>query len=216
MMKGTVHMKVATLVAAFGVVLVTGPALAQPQQQQQTPPPAAPPAAAKPAPRPFPEGAKMAYIDIQRIASESKEGQASTKKVQDLEQKLLAQLTEKNKALQANQEKLNTGGTLLSEDARAKLSKEIERQQVEIQRAQQDASGAVDELRQQLQLDFQRKLLPVIQQVAMEKGLQFLFSADAGIVWADPGLDVTTEVIQKFDAAPAGVNPPAASRPGPR
>ncbi len=214
-------MKVATLVGLLGLVLVAAPAIAgqqQQQQQQQAPPqqqaappeqqkPAAPPAA-KPAPKPFPEGAKIAFVDIQRIANESKDGQAATKKVQDLEQKKLAELGEKNKALQAAQEKLNTGGSLLSDDARAKLSKDIERQQVDIQRAQQDASSEVEELRQQLQLDFQRKLVPILQQVAQEKSLHFLFAAEAGIVWADPGLDLTTEIIQKFDAAVAGAKPP--------
>ncbi|RPJ78939.1 MAG: OmpH family outer membrane protein, partial [Acidobacteria bacterium] len=213
-MKGIVDMKVATLVGLLGLALVAAPAIAAGQQQQQTPPqqaappeqqkPATPPPAAKPAPKPFPEGARIAFVDIQRIANESRDGQAATKKVQDLEQRKLAELGEKNKALQAAQEKLNTGGNVMSDDARARLSKDIERQQVDIQRAQQDASTEVEEMRQQLQLDFQRKLVPVLQQVAQEKNLHFLFAAEAGIVWADPGLDLTSEIIQKFDAAAAG------------
>ena len=83
---------------------------------------------------------------------------------------------------------------------------------------QQDAEAELQELQQQLQLDFQRKLIPVIQQLVAEKGLQILLSqADAGIVWADPGLDLTAEVIKRFDAAAtAAPKPPAsaaASRP---
>ena len=35
-----------------------------------------------------------------------------------------------------------------------------------------------------------------------ERGTQILFSqADAGIVWADPALDITADVIKRFDAA---------------
>ena len=42
----------------------------------------------------------------------------------------------------------------------------------------------------------------MIQQVVQERGLSILFSqADAGIVWADPGLDVTAEVIRRFDSS---------------
>ena len=60
-------------------------------------------------------------------------------------------------------------------------------------------------------MDFQRKLTPVIQQVAQEKGLELLLSrADAGIVWADQGLDLTAEIIRRFDAATTGAKPPAA------
>jgi Skp family chaperone for outer membrane proteins len=214
-------MKAVTLAGALALVLFTVPVL----HAQQTPPPAqqkppaqqppaqkpAQPAPAQPAqpPRPFPEGAKMAYIDVQAIANQSREGQAATKKVQDLEQKKLAELNEKNKALQTVQAKLNQGGNVLSDEARAQATKEADRLQVDIQRMQQDAQAEVDELRNTLQREFQRKLMPVIQQLATEKALHFLFSADAGIVWADTGLDLTAEVIKRFDAAP--VKPPQPS-----
>ena len=79
--------------------------------EAQTTPPAAPPAARrrprppwrpKPeAPRPYPEGAKIAYIDIQAVASTSVEGKAATGKLQELEKKKVAEITEKNKALEA-------------------------------------------------------------------------------------------------------------------
>ena len=92
----------------------------------------------------------------------------------------------------------------MSEDARAQLQKEIDKQQVDIQRAQQDAQSELDELNRQLNTDFQRKLAPVIQQVASEKGLFILFSrADAGIVWVEDGLNLTAELVRRFDAAVA-------------
>jgi outer membrane protein len=178
-------------------------------QKPTTPPPAAaaqPPAApaAVPAPpRPFPEGAKIAFMNIPRIAAESAEGKASTTKVNALREKKLAELTGKNKQLETAQQKLNSG-SLLSEEARAAAQKETERLQVEIQRLQQDAEAEMQDLQQQLQLDFQRKLSPIIQQVATEKGLQILLSqTDAGMVWAEPGLDLTNEIIKRFDSSSA-------------
>jgi outer membrane protein len=93
----------------------------------------------------------------------------------------------------------------LSEAARGQLEKEIERQNVEVQRFQQDAQAEINELQMQLQSEFQQKLTPVLDALAKEKGLQALFSAaDAGLVWADPGLDLTTETIKKLDAATTG------------
>ena len=38
----------------------------------------------------------------------------------------------------------------------------------------------VQELQQQLQLEFQKKLLPVIDTLAAEKGLLFIFNASQG------------------------------------
>jgi outer membrane protein len=197
-------MKSATLAGALALVLFAVPAFGQQKPPVQQPPVQKPPAPIQPTtpPPPFPAGATIAYVDIQRVASESKEGQASTQKVQALEQKKLNDLTERNKQLTAAQQKMQSG-SLLSDEARAQTQKEIDRLNLEIQRGQQDAQAEVDELRNQLQRDFQRKLMPVITKLATEKSLQFLFSADAGIVWANPALDLTVEVIKRFDAAVA-------------
>ena len=209
-------MRVLLAAAALSLVLMAAPTFAQtpapapPPQGQQPPPPAQPPAAPPaqtapaPAPRPFPEGAKVAYIDIQRIANQSAEGKAATAKVQALVQKKQADANERQKALQADQQKLQSGGTVLSDQARAELEKKIERTNVELQRMAQDAQQEVQELQQQLQAEFQRKLMPVVEQVSQEKGIQMLFSAgDSGIVWADGGLDITADVIKRFDAGGA-------------
>jgi outer membrane protein len=184
-------------------------------QKPPTPPPAVqPPAAATPPvaqpappPRPFPEGAKVAFINIPRIASESVEGKASTTRVTALREKKLAELNAKNKQVETAQAKLSSGA-LLSEEARAATQKEIDKVNVEIQRLQQDAEAEMQDLQQQLQLDFQRKLGPVIQTIAVEKGLHMLLSAEAGLVWAEPSLDLTSEIIKRFDAATAVIKAP--------
>lgn len=196
--------------AAVSIVLLLSAASAM-AQAAPTPRPAAPPAKAaqapaKPAepqpPAPFPQGAKIAYVDFQRVANESTEGKASTKRIQDLITKKQNEAAERGKALQANQQKLEQQGGVMSEAVRAQLQKEIERQQVEAQRFQQDSQAEVQELQNELQNEFQRKVLPLLQEVAQEKGLQLLLSrGDAGIVWAEPGLDLTSDVVKKLDAA---------------
>lgn len=196
---------------ALTVALAAGSAYAQQAQAPAQPAPAQPApaqpqaAAPAPAPMPFPEGAKVAFVNIQRIANESKDGQSATSRVKALNDKKVAELGEKQKALAANQEKLQKSGSVLSDAARGQLEKEIERQQVEIQRFTQDAQAEVQELQVELQNEFQKRLLPVINAIAQEKGLHMIFSvADAGVVWANPGLDVTTDIVRRFDQATTG------------
>jgi outer membrane protein len=165
-----------------------------------TAPPATPPAAKPPAP--FPEGAKIAFINIQMIASTSAEGKAASGRLDALKTKKNQELTEKTKALQAAQNKLQQGGTVLSDQARGALEKDIERMNRELQFAQQDAQSEVTDETQKLQNDFQEKLSPIVEQLRMEKGLQVIFSVvDSGIVAADPGLDLSAEVVKRFDSA---------------
>jgi Skp family chaperone for outer membrane proteins len=183
------------------------PTAKPPATQPPATPPAAPPAAAAPAPAarppaPFPEGAKIAFVNINQIAGGSVEGKAATGKIQEWEKKKNSELLGKGTALKAMQDKLSSGGGVMSDPARSQLEKDIEKAQRELQFAQQDAQTERNEMTQQLQGEFQEKLNPVIEALRVEKGLQIIFSVlDAGIVAADPGLDLSAEVIKRFDAA---------------
>jgi outer membrane protein len=194
-MKSVLAMSVSCL------LLVAAAAGAQTAPQGAAAQPAAP-AAARPAPRPFPADAKVAYVDLNTIATTSKEGQAAGVKIKDLQAKKQAELEAKQKQLQTVQQKLEQGGAVLSESARAQQAKEVERLQTELQRLSQDAQKEIQEFTQDLQVQFQQKLLPVIEQVAKAKNLHFILSiADAGVVWVDAGLNVTADVVAALDAA---------------
>jgi outer membrane protein len=215
-------LKTTIVTAAFGALLVPHAGFAQDAAQQPkptappatqqppkptspttpaTPPPATPAAAAKP-PAPFPEGAKFAFIDLQFVATNSAEGKAATSKIEALRKKKTDELTEKNKTLQAAQTKLQQGGTVLSDSARNQLEKEIERLNRELQFANQDAQTEINELQGELQNEFQDKLNPVIEALRVEKGLHIIFSVrESGIIAADPGLDLSAEIVKRFDGA---------------
>ena len=226
-------MRVLAVAVGLGVLMAPTWALAQAGQPAprptaprpatpQTPPaprPATPaPQAAAPPPVPqvvFQDGLKYAYLRVDVIAANSVEGRAANEKVKALNDQKVRELNEKNKALQAAQQKLEQGGSVLSDVSRAQLQTEIERQQRDIQRFTEDAQQDVTALQQQLQEDFQRKLNPVVDRVAKEKQVHMIFSAaDSGLVWADPTMDLTADVIRAFDAA-AGAKPAAAAPAAP-
>jgi Skp family chaperone for outer membrane proteins len=103
---------------------------------------------------------------------------------------------------------------VMSDDARAQVQREIDKLTVDIQRMTQDAQQELQDMQNQLQLEFQRKVGPIIEQVATERSIQMLFSqGDSGLVWADVNLDLTNDVIRRFDAITAAAKPPAASAP---
>ncbi len=189
--------------AAQGQTPQTRPAQTAPAPAQTTPAPA--PAQAAQPPAPFPQGAKVGFVNLQAIAQLSADGKAAAAKVNALAQKKQTEAAEKAKALQANQQKLETSGSVMSEAARQQLQKDIDRQTVEGQRFEQDAQAELTELQQQLQQEFQTKLMPVLETLSKEKGLQVLFSAaDSGVIWAEPGIDLTLEAVGRLDkAAPA-------------
>jgi outer membrane protein len=194
-------MTVSVAAAALAAALVAVPALAQPAGTQA--PPQAPPAQTPPA-QPataaaFPEGARVAFIQGQRILELSVEGKSAQAKIEAFRQRKLDEIAQKNKALEAAQQKVAQGPP---DDSRLAAQRDVDRLQVEIQRLQQDAQRELDEYRQELNREFEKKLSPIVQQIISEKGLLILFGSEAaGLVWADPAVDLTMEVIKRFDAA---------------
>jgi Skp family chaperone for outer membrane proteins len=166
----------------------------------QTPAPAPAPAVVAP-PAPFPAGAKIAFFNPQAVFQASADGRAAVTRVNALIQKKQTENADKAKLLQGNQQKLQTSGSVMNEAARVQLEKEIEKQTKDAERFQQDAQAEINELQQEVQNEFVKKLSPIVEQLATEKGLHLVFNAsESGIAWATPGLDLTGEVIKKLDA----------------
>jgi hypothetical protein len=121
-------LKMLIVVGTIGAV-AAGPAMAQttpPAQPPAKPPATAPappptPAAAAEAPRPYPEGAKVAYIDIQMVAQSSVDGKAATAKLQELEKKKVAEIQAKNKQLEDARTKQQTSSGIMNDAARLSL-----------------------------------------------------------------------------------------------
>jgi len=192
-----------------------------PAPRPAAPAPAAPGPAAAPAAPParFQDGLKYAYVRIDRIAAESAAGRSLNERVKALNDQKVRELNDKNKALQSAQQKLESGGSVLSDAARAQLQAEVERQQRDIQRFTEDAQQDLQALQQQLQEEFTRTLNPVLDRVAREKQVHMVFNAtESGLVWADPTMDLTTDIIKALDTsatAPAATAKPVAPAAAP-
>jgi outer membrane protein len=191
----------------------TAPAPAPNTQKPTTPAPApatpaAPPPPTAEAPRPYPEGAKIAYIDMQGVASGSAEGKAFSARIADLTKKKTAEIAEKNKALDSARSKQQSSVGIMNDTARLALEKEIDKLTREVQFAQQEAQSEVQQLQTELQVDFQKKLNPILEQIGKEKGLHMLVDIqNSGAVWVDTGLDLTNEIIKRLDAATKSAAP---------
>jgi Skp family chaperone for outer membrane proteins len=168
----------------------------------QTPPAQTPPATAPkpPPPVPFPQDAKYAVVDVQAIASGSAAGKAASQRLQALSEAKQKEVGEKNKQLQALTTKRDTGAAVMSEAARAQLDKDIDKLQRDIQFAGQNAQAEINDLQNELQTDFQKKLIPIIEELAKEKGLYMVFTTESGFAYVNRGLDLSDEVIKRLDA----------------
>src|SRR6476469_5918027 len=90
------------------------PAQTPPPARQPDPPPAA--AVAPPAPViPFRDGAKIGFINVQAIASQSAAGQSAGVKIKQFQEQRARELDAKQKALEAKRARLDAGGAVLND-----------------------------------------------------------------------------------------------------
>jgi Skp family chaperone for outer membrane proteins len=140
---------------------------------------------------------RWAFVSIQRILTESAKGLVAIARVQALNQQRISELDGKKKALQAAEQKLAQS---TASGPRLQIGSEIERMKADIARFTQDAQSEVKGLTQELQMEIQREVSPIIQQIATDMKIEMLFSqTNAGLLWSDARLDITRDVILRFD-----------------
>lgn len=173
----------------------------------QAVPPAAPaaqrsiPAPPAKAPLLFPATAKFAFVDFQRVASTSTSGKLAMGVLQELNDKKVAELKEQSKQLQALAAKREAG--VLGEAALAQLNKDVDKLQRDIQFAKENAQAELQQKQKDLETDFQQRMIPVVAEIAKEKGLDAVFTGESGTIYINPALDISEEVIKRIDAKAA-------------
>jgi outer membrane protein len=145
--------------------------------------------------------ARVGSLSPQRAFAESAEGKAGIARLQALEEKQSREIAAKNKALQSQQQALEQNSTVLSADARARQSREVERFRVDVQRFIEEAQAEFVGTQREIESAFLTKLRPAVEQVAKSKQLQLVVNLDTdSVMWADASIDITTDVVKQLAA----------------
>jgi Skp family chaperone for outer membrane proteins len=147
----------------------------------------------------FPQGAKMAFVNVLRIARESTDGQTAAKRIKTVSDQRITQLNDRLKGLQDQLQQLQQSTAPATDPARDQLRSQIEQGQIELERARFEAQVELQTLEQELLTDFSRRLGPIIERVADERQLHLVLPIRSGFLWAHPGLDLTDEVMRRFN-----------------
>jgi Skp family chaperone for outer membrane proteins len=149
----------------------------------------------------FPAEARVAYVDVDRVAALSVEGKAANARLNDLRAKKAADLEARSKQVQALQAKINQGTDVLNDGARVRLQRDFQRAQIDFQRASEDAQSEVQEAQQETSQAFSARLFPIIGEVAKEKKIWAVFGTESSVLWHDPATDLSEEVAKRLDAS---------------
>lgn len=169
-------------------------------------------AAAPPAAHP----AKIAVINVERLVQESALGKEAFARVKKLNDQKKDEADRLAKELRDMEQKLADQGASLTDDKRDQLQKAYQEKAIAFKRFNDDAQRILEEAQKKELEQLEKRVLPVIQQVGKEKGYTLIFNKfQSGLVYADEGVDVTDDVLKRFNttvAVPAETKTEAAPK----
>lgn len=165
----------------------------------QTPPPLLPPAT-KPAPLPFPEGAKIAFVQFQTIVQESKLGKCGQDVMKKFQEEKSAGLVEKQKAAKALQDQITTQTGVVNDAKIGQMNRDLDKLTREFNMLQDQVKADQEALNQELLDSFRDRVLPIVEAIRLDHKLWMILTVpDSNIAAADPGLDLSEEAVKKLD-----------------
>jgi len=171
--------------------------------QAQTPAPAAAPAVA-PAAAPAPAPLKVATIHVQHAIMSTKEGQKAS---QDLQTKYMPRkqgLDKRQTDLQASQNQLRAGAATMSQGAKDKLARDIDSGTKSLQRENEDFQAEVQDAEGKIMNDLGQRMMDILQKYTVENGIALVLdvsNAQSPVLWADASVDITNEIVKRYDQA---------------
>ena len=151
---------------------------------------------------------KLGYVDLQRALNEVDEGKAAKallKKDFDEKQKQLDAKKAEFDKLQADLEKQ---AVVMSDAAKKEKATELDRRARELQGLFVQLQKDLSERERDATKGIFDRMANIVREIAEADGFTMVFEKGAGLVYAPPALDLTNELIRKYN-----VRHPAASAP---
>jgi outer membrane protein len=160
---------------------------------------------------------KVATIQVQAAILSTADG----KKAQnDLTTKFNGRkqaLEKKQSEIQGLQEQLKRGSATMNQDARDKLARDIDAGQRALKYDGEEFEADVQQEEGKIMQDLGAKMMDIIVKYATKNGFAMVINVSdpqTPVLWADPAVDITQEIIKLYDQAhPGGAATSAPAKP---
>ena len=146
---------------------------------------------------------KIAFVDLQRALEETNDGKAAKSKLKADFDKKQKELDEKQEELKKMKESFDKKQALMKPDALQKEQADLQSRFMQLQetyaRLQRDLAGKEQEATRGIL----QRLQMVVQKIAEREHFVMVFERQSSVVWGQPSLDITNEVIRMYNAQAA-------------
>ncbi len=201
-----------TLLTALGAGLVLAPNVRAQATTPAAPAPAAPAA-------PVAMDAKIALVNFEQVVLASNEGQSITAATQKKFEPKKTELDKLNTQIEGMKKGLTP---TMTDDARAKLLREIDTQEKKLNRDAEDAQTAYNAELQEGLAGVAQKIAGVMKKYTSDSGFTILLdvsSQQSNVLWALPSTDISQAVVDLYNKTSGVAAPPppspSSARPAP-
>jgi Skp family chaperone for outer membrane proteins len=147
---------------------------------------------------------KIGVINSQVVLEKSAEGKRVITQLQEKDKKSQSDLARLDNEIKQLETKLNTQRMTLTDEAAMQINSDVEKKKTDQKRFSEDAVREIQELQYRLFNKVQGELIPIIEGLGKEKGMDVIFDlAKSGAVYFNPIIDLTDDVIRRYDASKA-------------
>jgi outer membrane protein len=182
-----------------------------------------PPAAAASGPAPT----KIAIINVQQAIMSTGDGRKAATEMQAKFNPRQEQLKKMQADIQGLQDQMKKGSATMSDDAKAKITRDIDGKTKSFQRDADELNADIEQENGRLMQDLGGKMEAVWQQFLTQNGYALLIdvgSQQTPVLWAAAAVDITPEIVKLYDqahpvaagSAPAARPPAQAAPPAPK
>jgi outer membrane protein len=147
---------------------------------------------------------KIGYVDLQRALEETNDGKAAKSKLKSDFDKKQKELDEKQEELKKMKDDLDKKSTLLKPDVLASEQKKFQDRFVELQSIYSRLQKDLAQKEQEATAGIFRKLQTVVGTIAEREKFAMVLEKNSAVVWGQPSLDITNEVIRMYNAGSGG------------
>ncbi len=149
----------------------------------------------------FAQQLKIGVVNSQGAFNASVEGKKAQAQLQDKDNKIKADLAKLDNDIKQLQTRLSTQQITLTNEAIIQIQSDLDKKTTARKRLEEDATREIQQLQYTLIQRIRGEMVGIIEAIAKEKGYDLVLDLGAsGIVFFNPMIDITDEVIKRYDA----------------
>ena len=154
------------------------------------------------APDSFATEARVGFVNTPRVLEQAPQAKAARERLEQEFAPRDSELAAQQKSLKAQEDKLTRDSSIMSEDERRKLERDVINQQRDLRRSKEAFTEDLNLRRNEEFSKLQREVVDAIVSIAKQDGYDLIF--ESGVVYASEKVDLTDRVLgllrQQFDA----------------